>query len=107
LTAAQWDALEESWKRNDEPIDPHCCFTYYQLVAVGYPSNLEQLVRAQIDFAPRAYAQGFEAGAYALAAVVTEKLKSGDLQGLVTLMGRYEQGAAHPARGWDQESVRG
>lgn len=56
---------------------------------------------------PAAYAQGFEDGAFALARHLVKLYRQNRVDDVVNLLVRYENNAAHPAKGWSNEPVRG
>ena len=87
---------------NHEPLAPDPQWVYTP--GAGYHSRRQG--GASIK-SPTDYAEGFEAGAYALADKLNEvwaaKITQAEMFAILTT---YRKGAAHPARGWEHEPKR-
>jgi hypothetical protein len=88
---------------NTEPLKPDP--KWVRINNAPYTSE-NHTADGSLDSPPRAYAQGFEDGAYALAAVLFEAMKENDLAAPLKLLLDYQSGRARPARGWIGESAR-
>lgn len=73
---------------------------------VNSPNWISDKRGGSLSSPPSAYALGVEEGAYALAKKVFDCYRTGDVQGAINMLLKYNNGTAHPVKGWEHEPPR-